>query len=394
MRLATHAKPLGRMSVIAPASFVTSVALGVISLGFLFVAKDAFGAKPTVVGSLGASFSMSYFLGCLTLRSFVARFKPRTAMLVNLSAGAVLMAVFLVKPGIVQAFAVYSLYGFLTAFFWPPIMGWLSKGLEGAELGKATSVFSVSWSVGGMVGSFLAGVLSERGKFLPLYAAMALFIVNAAFVAASRSFMRDEPEAGPSRESSVLSEDRSTPLRFPAWLGAILAYLVMGILFNVFPVFARDELRMSESAVGFVLTIRATTTTIGFYLLGRFTFWQFKRAALPALSVAMALTLAAIIARGTPAAFGVGLAVIGLLQSIIYNNSLFYATSGARDRDKRATIHEALLTFGNVIGSVAGGALYQAFSMTAVFVALASTLALGAAAQALMVSAGPGREGR
>lgn len=392
MRLGSNAKPLGPMSVIAPASFITSLALGFLSLGFLFVAKDVLGAKPAVVASLGAAFSLSYFIGCVTLRSVVSRFRPRSAMLVNLFAGVALLSAFVAWPGIIQAYVAYSLYGFMTAFFWPPVMGWLARGLEGKELGKATSLFSVSWSVGGMVGSYLAGVLSELGKFAPLYAAIAMFLLNAAFVVASKSFMRDEPAARGLTKGEPRGDDRSTPLRYPAWAGAFIAYLVMGVIFNVFPVFARDELSMSESGVGFVLMLRAMSTALGFYLVGRSTFWQFKRTIMPILSAATALILVAIYASGSAIGYGLGFAVFGLLMSMIYNNSLFYATSGAPDRDRRATIHEALLTFGNVTGSVAGGALYQAFSMSAVFAILAIALALGAFAQAAMVAGGPAKK--
>jgi hypothetical protein len=70
---------------------------------------------------------------------------------------------------------------------------------------------------------------------------------------------------------------------------------------------------------------------------------------------------------------------------MVYNNSLFYATSGAPDRDRRASVHEILLTSGQVVGSVSGGFLYQAVSMPAVYAGLSLLLGVGAAAQAAMI---------
>lgn len=307
-------------------------------------------------------------------------------MLVMLVGSTLILAVFIIFQGLVLAFVAYSAYGFIMAFFWPQVMGWLSKGYEGARLNRATSLFSFSWSFGGIFSSYIAGILSERGKMLPIMLAAGLFGFNALFVLASHRFLPDdETEAEQTRRIND-TEDRSTPLRYPAWLGAFLIYTVMGVMFNVFPVFARDRMALSESSIGLILTIRASATALGFFILGRVTFMQFKRAALPILTAASALIVILLVLQHSAAGFALCFGIIGFLQSAMYNNSLFYATSGAIDRDKRASVHEALLTFGQVVGSIAGGLLYQQFSMAAVFVGLAGLLIAGTAAQAVMVS--------
>ncbi len=378
------------MAIIVPAAFINSLAIGIMSLGILFVVKDLYGASPALVGSLGALWSLSYFLGCVVLRRFVNRFKPRTSMAIMLLGSTILFSLFLARPGLWQAFAAYTAYGFIMAFFWPPVMGWLSKGLEGEKLNKATSLFSFSWSIGGLFSSYLAGVLSERGKLLPILLAVALYALNALFVLASGWFVKDDACVDCEADTVEPVVDRSTPLRYPAWLGAFLIYAVMGVVFNVFPVFARDELALSESSIGLILTIRAAATAAGFFILGKVTFLQFKRSALPALSVVTALALIALVLQRNAAGFALCFAVVGFFQSAIYNNSLFYATSGAPDRDKRASVHEALLTFGQVVGSISGGLLYQASSMPVVFIGLSALLGAGAIVQSAMVYK-PGR---
>lgn len=384
MRTATLPKAT-KMAVIAPAAFLNSLAIGTTSLGMLFIVKDLYGASPALVGWLGATFSAAYLTGCLTLGKVARRLRPRSAMVLTLSGSALVMALFLAWPGTAQAFIANVVYGFVMAFFWPPLMGWLSKGLEGAELNKATSLFSFSWSIGIILSSYLAGILSEAGKFLPIIVSMSLFGLDAAFVLVSGLYVSDDPPVSAHSVDTAPSVDRSTPLRYPAWLGAFLIYIVMGVIFNVFPVFARDELALGESAVGLVLMMRALASTAGFLVLSRVTLWQFKRAALPALSVLTVLVLIALTLTHTALGYALWFAAIGLLQSIMYNNSLFYATSGAPDRDHRASIHETLLTFGQVVGSIAGGIVYQGFSMTAVFFALILALFTGALAQTWMV---------
>lgn len=375
-----------KMAVIAPAAFINSLGIGTMSLGIIFAVKDLYGASPALIASMGALWSLSYFLGCIVLRRIASSMRPRTSMLVMLVGSTAIITTFIMFQGLVQAFVAYTAYGFITAFFWPQVMGWLSKGHEGAQLNRATSLFSFSWSVGGMFSSYIAGVLSERGKMLPIMLSAGLFGFNALFVLASHKFLPDDETEVEQDKRVNDTVDRSTPLRYPAWLGAFLIYVVMGVIFNVFPVFARDKLYLSESSIGLILTIRASTTALGFFVLGRVTILQFKRAALPILSAASALVVLMLVFQRSAAGFALGFGIIGFLQSAVYNNSLFYATSGALDRDKRASTHEALLTFGQVVGSISGGALYQQFSMPVVFAGLAGLLATGTAVQASMVS--------
>lgn len=380
----TARSPLAKMAIIGPAAFLTSLGIGTVGLGLLFVVKGVYGASPSQVGWFGAIWAMSYFTGCIALRTLARRLRPRTAMSVMLVASIVTLGAFLAWPGLPQAFGAFALYGFTTAFFWPPLMGWLSRNLEGDSLSKATSIFSVSWSAGGVISPYLAGLLSERNKFLPIWVAIAIFGFNALFITASRLWLGYEP--GEARAADTGNgKDRSTPLRFPAWLGAFLIYVVMGVIFNVFPVFARDELSMAESGVGLLLTMRSAATAIGFFVLGRWNSWQFKRLALPLLSASAALVLLILSFQTASLGFGLAFAAVGLVQAMVYNNSLFYATSGAPDRDKRSSVHEALLTAGQVFGSIGGGILYQAFSMPTVFGLLCALLALGSLGQVLMI---------
>lgn len=374
-----------KMAVIAPAAFINSLGIGTMSLGIIFAVKDLYGASPTLVASLGALWSLSYFIGCIVLRRLATSLRPRTSMLIMLAGSTAIITAFLFVQGLVQAFVAYAAYGFILAFFWPQVMGWLSKGYEGAQLNRATSLFSFSWSVGGIFSSYIAGVLSERGKLLPIMLSAGLFGFNALFVLVSHRFLPDdETETEQSRRVSD-TEDRSTPLRYPAWLGAFLIYTVMGVMFNVFPVFARDRLAISESSIGLILTVRASATALGFFVLGRVTILQFNRAALPILTAVSSLIVVLLVFQRGAAGFAVCFGIIGFLQAAMYNNSLFYATSGALDRDKRASIHEALLTFGQVVGSISGGALYQQFSMPVVFASLAGLLGAGTAIQSSMV---------
>ncbi|MCX7025637.1 MAG: MFS transporter [Spirochaetes bacterium] len=383
----------GRLAIIVPSAFLNSLGIGLVNLGLLFIVKEVYKAEPSVVGIFGAVWAIAYFASCLMLRKWTARLVPRVSMTVMLLSSAALFSLYSLHPGLAASFAAYAAFGLITAFFWPPLMGWLSRGIEGEELSAAQGAFSFSWSLGGVISPYLAGLLSERGKFLPVHVSVCIFLVAGIFVSLSRIFYKDaleRPEsatmAGSASPGEAGGVDRSTKLRFPAWTGVFAAYAVMGVVFNIFPVFARDGLGLSESVTGAILSLRAVFTVFGFLILGRVSGWHFRHALMPAVAMAFSVLVAILAFTPGAAAYAVAFPVIGVLLAFSYSGSMFYGASGALDRDARMTVHETLLTAGQIVGSVAGGLLYQAFTMRIVFLFLAGCLAAAAAVQLAMIS--------
>jgi predicted MFS family arabinose efflux permease len=369
------------MLVLFPAAFMASLAVNVLSLGMLFLIKGRYGAGPETVGWFSALTSLTYFAGCLVLKPLSDRIGARAATSTMALGSAFLFGLHLLVPGLPSAFAVYGIYGFITALFWPPIEAWAAAGLEGPALSRATSSFNLAWSSGGFIAPYIGGLLSEKNILLPIYVSMALFAFIALLIL-STSRLAPGPSRGELAEDAEEgAEDRSTSLRFPAWIGAPLVYVLVGVFCNIFPVFAKDELHLSASAIGFALLVRAGCAMLGFWLLGRLDFWQFKRSWIVLPTFLCLLIVVALIFTRSLGGFICCLACIGLLQSMIYTNSIFYGASGAADRGRRMTIHEALLTVGQVVGSVSGGLLYGRLSFSSIFVFTAILFAAGIAAQ-------------
>ena len=377
---------LRKMAVIGPAAFLNSLGIGSVNLGLIFILREVFQAPPAVVGRFGALWSLVYFASCLIFRRLTARLVPRNSMTFMTASSAVIILLLCIFPGLPAAFLAYSAFGAVIAFFWPPLMGWLSRGLEGRDLSRATGLFSFSWSVGGIVSPYLAGTLSERGKFLPLWFAVAMFAANSIFLQVSRRVLRDSDERPiPGRTETAPARDGSTPLRFSAWTSVTVLYAAVGILANIFPLFARSELGLSESNTGLLITVRMAATTAGFLFFSRFSFWRFRQGLLlvpTAFAGGAALILS--VAAGSLALLAAGLAVFGFATAWAYNSSMFYGASGAPDRDRRMTVHEALLTAGQVFGSLLGGILYQAASMRLVFLFTAILAGAGVWTQSWM----------
>jgi DHA1 family multidrug resistance protein-like MFS transporter/DHA1 family quinolone resistance protein-like MFS transporter len=376
------------MSLLVPSAFVASLAIGIVNLAMLFIVKERFHAGPRSVGIFTALWSIAYFVGCIGLKRASDRMGPRLAMtIMNLGTAAV-FAAFLAFPSLGAAFAAYAVYGLLTALFWPPLMAWLSTGLEGQALSKATNGFSLAWSSGGAFAPYIAGLLCEIELSIPIYVGMGLFaLVGLSILATGKAIPGPQPAALPGGDATTAPEvDRSTSLRYPAWIGVFLIYAVLAVFFNIFPLFAKDELALSESRIGLLLLIRASFAAFGFWALGRLEFWHFRKPFIVlAVFLLLAVDLVFLVLR-SPLGFALGLAALGIIQALCYNASIFYGASGAKDRAGRMTIHEALLTVGQILGSIGGGAIYQSASWSTVFVQLALLIALGLVAQVILLA--------
>ena len=358
-----------KLPVISISAFFSSLAIGIAQLGLIFLMKLYFHASAGTIGVFGATWSISYFISCIVFRRVTTRIIPRLSLLITLFGTAFVFFVFLLIPSIPAAFITYIVFGVLTAFYWPPLMSWLSKGYNHIELAKANGAFNFSWSFGGVLSSYIAGVLSKSGRFYPIAAAVMLFALNGIFIIISFLFVKDSHVIQTKSEKSKFSLDqRQNPNRIPAWISNMFTYLVIGIIFNIFPVFANDVLHYSEPQVGLILSLRALATMVGFILLGQWHFWHFKSLVMPfsAFCITVSLVSMSLLNQSlTFTGYTIFFVIIGLSMAATYTTSLFYSTVNSGNKDTMVTIHESLLTFGQVIGSSAGGIMYMhtSFSM-------------------------------
>jgi len=158
-------------------------------------------------------------------------------------------------------------------------MSWLSLGIEGKQLGRAMTRLTFTGNLGNIISPFMAGALSSLSPRYPLYGAAVLFaaigiLLMGAALALPR--IRSDQHRGRSRREEPDEPDRSTSLRFPAWVGLFATYTVLGVIITVFPMYARDDLGLSKSTIGALLLCRALCTAAGYLFLGRITSWHFR----------------------------------------------------------------------------------------------------------------------
>ncbi|MGO8694499.1 MAG: MFS transporter [Rectinemataceae bacterium] len=395
----TTGLPDRRLFIILPSAFLVSLAVGLIGLGMLFILKESYGATPVTVAWFAALSSLAYFVGCVAFRPLAHRVRASDSMAFMNIASAILLAGHLLFRGLASAFIVYGLIGLFTALFWPRLMGWLTSGIEGPALSRASGAFSVSWSAGAAIAPYLAGLMAERGLFVPVYAATVVFAVNGIFIAFGRKIAAAPPQnAVPPKNPRMLflkrrprlatgarGDDRSTPLRYPAWIGVFLIYAFVAVFLNIFPLYGRDVLGFSEAVIGFILLVRAASMSLGFWIFSRLTFWHFRPILIPATLFSGLVVNLVFVSVRSPLGFCLGLTAAGFVQAALYGGSIFYGASGAPDRDSRVTVHESMLTVGQILGTLIAGATYQLFSWPLVFIGIGALMALGVIGQMALI---------
>jgi MFS family permease len=383
-----RARIFRKAALILPVTLLFYTALIVTTFSMIFYARDLFQASVSLIGWLAAVPHLCYFSGCFALRPLYRLLLPRHSLILATAAAAVLLVGMLLVRSLPLLFLLYGLFGFSLSLFWPPLMGWLSYGKEERALNTTLGRFNLSWSGGNIIAPFLAGFLLQQGISVPFRAA-ALIMTAICLIVLTVSLIvpgiRQDRQRESIRRGEEKPEDRSTPLRYPAWIGLFASYVILGITMSIFPLYLREEIGLTETRIGLLLLIRALFSTLGFIILARLSFWHFKSWLMILSQALIILVVGAMAALRTMPGFSVVLALFGLLFALSYDNSLFHGVSGSLRRSTRMAVHESLLTAGMIAGSAIGGILYQSGQFTRVLVFGCAVVAVAAAAQAALV---------
>jgi len=379
-------KPAGQTAVAIPAALLAETGLGMLNLGLIFYMREVFRLAPGQVGWLAATWETCYVCGCLTMRPIFERLRPRSALILAMTGMSGSVLAILVSRTVFLCYILYGFFGFSLSFFWAPLMSWVSSASEGRELGRAISRLTLASSAGIIASPFLAGLLSSLAPAYPLYAALLVFssiltlLVGSSLIPEQKEMARPH-EGGAAGESQ---ENKSTPLRYPAWVGLFCTYVCLAVVLNIFPMHARDVLGLSKKTIGTLLLMRALFTGFGYVLLGRLNFWHFNPLPMSASLGLLALLLLALPVARTPLCLGLILACLGPLVAFGFSSGFFHGASGSAHRASRLATHEALLALGMITGSAAGGQLYQRFSLGAVSLFCLGVLCTGIWLQLLL----------
>ena len=341
---------------LALSTFLSQGSIVIFNFTLVYYLREC-GIDSVGIGLASSIYPTLYFLGCIFMPKLLPSLKGKARILAaNIGmAFTGLVLTFIKNEALIMTDLVF--YGLFQSLLWTNMETWITGGKEGDELTSRLTLFNFSWSFSVGLATSFSGFVSEYSTRLSIWSGCVFFLISALLVALSGRSYDSKKE-----KEEIVSEDHSSPLRFPSWAGVLLVYTGYSLVLTVFPQYAMDTLGYSESVTGNILLFRGISVTIAFLIMQKARVWQKGVGPILGSKAFFAILTFLMLFLRSIAAFAILFALYGFVFALSYDLSIFHGAEGAKDRHKRMVIHEVLLTLGTIIGSLVGGFVYQYFS--------------------------------
>ena len=341
---------------LALSTFLSQGSIVIFDFTLVYYLREC-GIDSVGIGLASSIYPTLYFLGCIFMPKLLPSLKGKARILAaNIGmAFTGLVLTFIKNEALIMTDLVF--YGLFQSLLWTNMETWITGGKEGDELTSRLTLFNFSWSFSVGLATSFSGFVSEYSTRLSIWSGCVFFLISALLVALSGRSYDSKKE-----KEEIVSEDHSSPLRFPSWAGVLLVYTGYSLVLTVFPQYAMDTLGYSESVTGNILLFRGISVTIAFLIMQKARVWQKGVGPILGSQAFFAILTFLMLFLRSIAAFAILFALYGFVFALSYDLSIFHGAEGAKDRHKRMVIHEVLLTIGTIIGSLVGGFVYQYFS--------------------------------
>lgn len=329
-----------------------------------FIVKSMHGSD-TDVGICMMAQTVVYVFCCI-LAMFVAdKLKPRKILLIasfieTLISCGIFSVVWtrsdlLVSP-IFKLTILSGSIGISTAFFWPLVMGWISRGHEGGELTKRFGLFNVAWGLANMLLPVIGGYMLEINYLLPV--GLAIVMMALGFLAILFVTDGNEKPVIIIQSGESLTEELHHQNNQFVWISRVAlftTYACIGIYRGQLGILYKFELGFGEAAFGWAISMMCLLNVVFFYFLGLSHWWHYKKG-LYVFSQVLIVGCMIIIFLSRSFFMQIAAAALtGITYSVVYSSHQFYSVSGGKMRSRRMAIHESIIGAGCSLGSIAGG---------------------------------------
>ena len=341
---------------LALSTFLSQGSIVIFNFTLVYYLREC-GIDSVGIGLASSIYPTLYFLGCIFMPKLLPSLKGKARILAaNIGMALTgLVLTFIKNEALIMTDLVF--YGLFQSLLWTNMETWITGGKEGDELTSRLTLFNFSWSFSVGLATSFSGFVSEYSTRLSIWSGCVFFLISALLVALSGRSYDSKKE-----KEEIVSEDHSSPLRFPSWAGVLLVYTGYSLVLTVFPQYAMDTLGYSESVTGNILLFRGISVTIAFLIMQKARVWQKGVGPILGSQAFFAILTFLMLFLRSIADFAILFALYGFVFALSYDLSIFPGAEGAKDRHKRMVIHEVLLTLGTIIGSLVGGFVYQYFS--------------------------------
>ena len=349
--------------------------LYIVATPFIIKALSGTDKDLGIASALGA---VTYCIGCIISVPILDHFNPKRISqtgsgMVALLSGTLWIIIRKATAGgfgldpILTVIVMFGLLGLFTSLYWPSLMGWLSRGHEGKDLNRRQAFFNISWSIALVISPFFAGLIAEKNPTMPV-------LIASLFAAGAFAGITLNPP--PPKGSLHIREDSEIqtapePLRpllprfrWMARVALLTNFACVAMMKTQVAYLFKDNLGLTESDFGTLMTIMCLTNFIGFLLAGRTQAWHYRLWLFLLAQIITAGSVLAIVISSKLNTFFLIAAFIGLSQAFMYASHLFYSASGSKKRLGSMAVHEMLLSGGHVLGYITGGLLAEYFDRT------------------------------
>jgi len=231
--------------------------MGLTGLALPLYAKIELDASYTEIGLLGAMYVAFNFL----FSPLTGRFADRHGRKIPLVAGFFLTALSLALYPLISAvwwlLAIRLLQGAAEAPLWVNAQTAVADLSKPSNRGRAMGIYGTSWGIGFAIGPFLGGCLYTVIGGGPLFLMGSFAALFATLVVATTSFPKPRVKL-----KRIISKEL-----WPACLIGLVYVGVVGVVFTIFPVYAR-QLDISEIGIGLLVMLFAAFRAISFIPMG------------------------------------------------------------------------------------------------------------------------------
>ncbi len=326
-----------------------------------------FGASPWFLGMLGWV-AQGVRLPCTIGSGLLSEKIGRTRLIIPAAIlGVAACAGFAVARNNTQLLIFYALMAAGVGLFYPALQAFIGDHSPKGELRKNLSFFNAGWTVGGAVCGLVAGFLLAAARFLPFAAASVLAFATIPLVLAWSRTKVNHASSAAEEAVAVSADDGPGPLLFIARLGHFLGFFGFTMWRLQFPKLA-VEMRMPDQTIGVLIGMLLVGQASGIFVSSVGPWWRGK---LWPQILAQGMLLASgliVFLVGSPVLFGLAFLIQGTGLGIAYTGALYYGLQARTNMGRNTGLHEALVTSGNILGSLTGGITAQFISLRAPYI--------------------------
>jgi len=326
MAVSTPAFLRSRSAVVACVTLATFTDLVAYSVAVPVLPDLAagFGAGPTTIGLLFASFGVTLLAVSLPMGALSDRMGRKGPMLAALALLAASTALFGYARGLTTLFAARMLQGVADAVTWVVGLALVADLYGPDERGRALGIVMSGTGLGVIIGPSLGGWLYEIGGIrLPF------LVVSGLALAAFAAFAAVAPDSRGSGAGMPLRKVLAVRGVAVCAAAVVIGAATIAMLEPVLPLFFEARLGLRPGAVGTLFAVAALASSLVHPVYGRLSDrWGSRRLMLAGL-VASGLTLPVLQASAGPLSAALAMALAWAALSLIVTPSLAYMAEAA-----------------------------------------------------------------